>query len=53
MGSVIGLTNQARCLVTGQGVEQDVELAYELLKQAEAQGHPMAREMRIQWETQV
>ncbi|AIB37878.1 tetratricopeptide repeat protein [Pseudomonas simiae] len=53
MGSVIGLANQARCLVTGQGVEQDVELACELLEQAEAQGHPMAREMRIQWESQV
>ncbi|CAB3817717.1 tetratricopeptide repeat protein [Achromobacter piechaudii] len=53
MGSAIGLTNQARCLVTGQGVEQDVGLAYELLKQAEAQGYPMAREMRIQWQAQI
>lgn len=53
MGSVTGLVNQARCLVTGQGVEQDVELACEFLKRAEAQGHPTAREMRIQWETQA
>lgn len=53
MGSIMGLANQARCLVTGQGVEQDVELACLLLEQAEAQGHPLAREMRLQWEAQV
>ena len=35
MGSIMGLANQARCLVTGQGVEQDVELACLLLEQAE------------------
>lgn len=53
MGSVTGLVNQTRCLVIGQGVEQNVELACELHKQAEAQGHSTAWEMRTQWEAQA
>ncbi|WP_194273380.1 SEL1-like repeat protein [Alcaligenes faecalis] len=53
MGSAVGLTNQARCLATGQGVEQDIDLAYKLLKQAEAQGHPTARDVRTQLEAQL
>lgn len=53
LGCPLGLANQARCLASGLGTEQDMQLAYELLEQAEALGLSTAREMRIQWEAQA
>lgn len=50
---VNALVNQARCIVMGWDVEGGMEHAFELLEHAAELGHPLAMEMRIQWETQV